>query len=79
MKFILVVALLFLSVGPSQAQSLQDEDKAVQNLHPANDLNIPQKFAAWMSLCCGRGRASVSSQSVLQSQADSTRDTWLCQ
>ena len=44
MKALLTLALLLLSVGISQAQGLLDEDKALQNLNPANDLNIPPEI-----------------------------------
>lgn len=57
MRFLLVAALLFLCVGPSQAQSLQDEDKAVQNLNPANDLNIPPEICS-MDVAMLRTRTS---------------------
>lgn len=46
MKVMLMVALLLFSTGVSRAQGLQDEDKALQNLNPANDLNIPPEICS---------------------------------
>ena len=46
MRFQLVIALLLLAAGLSQAQGLQDEDEALQNLNPANDLNIPPEICS---------------------------------
>lgn len=46
MKVMLMVTLLLLSTGVSRAQGLQDEDKALQTLNPANDLNIPPEICS---------------------------------